>query len=258
MARIRTVKPEFWISEQVAECSTNARLLFVGLWNFCDDGGVHPSSVRRLKMEVFPGDDFTLTQIQEWIEELITNGLIVEFIDVEAVTYWQVTGWHHQKIDRPRLKYPQFEDQSSTVRRGVDEELSSERRKEGIGRDSIGEERKGVEGSGNASNPRPLCLQTGKPFQCEDIPLPTNPGDPLHEPLLAALRDHESICWEKFNKFSVTQTASELLGISQSGVPPSKLLEIVRKTNVIGSAYIKASHLEDRRNSVVTAEDLDI
>ena len=31
MARIRSIKPEFWVSEQVAECSTSARLTFVGL-----------------------------------------------------------------------------------------------------------------------------------------------------------------------------------------------------------------------------------
>lgn len=31
MARIRSIKPEFWVSEQIGECSTNARLTFIGL-----------------------------------------------------------------------------------------------------------------------------------------------------------------------------------------------------------------------------------
>jgi hypothetical protein len=44
MARIRTIRPEFWTSEQVTECSMPARLLFIGLWNFCDDGGRMPYS----------------------------------------------------------------------------------------------------------------------------------------------------------------------------------------------------------------------
>ena len=49
MARIRTVKPEFWASEQVMECSPIARLLFIGLWNFCDDAGNHPLSEKTLR-----------------------------------------------------------------------------------------------------------------------------------------------------------------------------------------------------------------
>ena len=48
MARIRSIKPQFWTSEQIADCSSNARLLFIGLWNFCDDCGVHPASPARL------------------------------------------------------------------------------------------------------------------------------------------------------------------------------------------------------------------
>ena len=32
MARIRTVKPEFWTDEKVVECSIPARLLFIGLF----------------------------------------------------------------------------------------------------------------------------------------------------------------------------------------------------------------------------------
>jgi hypothetical protein len=57
-SRMRTVKPEFWTSEQVVECSPNARLLFIGLWNFCDDSGIHPAATKRLKRDVFPADNF--------------------------------------------------------------------------------------------------------------------------------------------------------------------------------------------------------
>lgn len=47
MARIRTIKPEFWTAEQVMELSRDARLLFIGMWNFCDDAGVHQRHTRR-------------------------------------------------------------------------------------------------------------------------------------------------------------------------------------------------------------------
>jgi hypothetical protein len=105
MARIRTIKPEFWTNEQVVECSPTARLLFVGMWNFSDDGGNHPASCKTLKMEIFPGDNISVTEIQGMISELIFNGLVIEY-EVENKQYWHVTGWHHQKIDKVSKKYP--------------------------------------------------------------------------------------------------------------------------------------------------------
>ena len=57
MARIRTIKPEFWLSEQVARCSREARLTFVGMWNFADDRGVHPATPRLLKAALYGLDD---------------------------------------------------------------------------------------------------------------------------------------------------------------------------------------------------------
>ena len=106
MPRIRTIKPEFWTSEQIVECSTNARLLFVGLWCFCDDQGVHPASTKRLRMEVFPGDLFSDDQVREWVEELKANGLLQEF-ESEGEKYWHVTGFSkHQTIKKPTFRYP--------------------------------------------------------------------------------------------------------------------------------------------------------
>jgi hypothetical protein len=106
MPRIRTIKPEFWTSEQVAECSPNARLLFIGLWNFCDDGGVHPANAMRAKMQVFPADGFSKSDIQAMIDELVDAGLLVEY-EVDGKAYWRVTGWKHQKIDQPTYRHPQ-------------------------------------------------------------------------------------------------------------------------------------------------------
>lgn len=111
MSRIRTIKPEFWISEQVMSCSHSARLLFIGLWNFCDDGGVHPANLRKLKAEVFPGDDVTLSDVDGWMKELIGQRLVAEFAAPyhnESCNFWFVTGWKHQRIDKPYLKYPPY------------------------------------------------------------------------------------------------------------------------------------------------------
>jgi len=107
MARIRSLKPEFWTSEQLAECCRDARLLFVGLWTFSDDNGIHKAKPKRLKMEVFPADsDCSEEQMLVWIDELIDNGLVIEYT-VDGVDYWKVTGWKkHQRIDQPTFRYP--------------------------------------------------------------------------------------------------------------------------------------------------------
>lgn len=125
MARLRSIKPEFWASEQVLECSPIARLLFIGLWNFCDDVGRHPFSARRIKAEIFPGDDITSENILGMLDELSREGLI-DVYDVAGKGYLQVTGWHHQKIDHPqRPRYPaRSEDYSANVRGMVAPESS--------------------------------------------------------------------------------------------------------------------------------------
>lgn len=140
MARIRSIKPEFWSSEQVMACSTNARLLFIGLWNFCDDAGRHPVTPRQIKALIFPADDISAENVRVLLDELSTNGLI-SFYTVDGKEYFQVTGWQHQKIDRPQSpKYPApLADHSSNVRDGEDE-----------GRDK-GEEGKGEEIGGAAA-----------------------------------------------------------------------------------------------------------
>lgn len=105
MARIRTIKPEFWSSEQVMENRPLARLLFIGLWNFCDDGGNHPHAPRTIKALVFPGDDITTEAVSELLGELEGTGLTRSYT-VDGKHYLHVNGWKHQKIEKRTFKYP--------------------------------------------------------------------------------------------------------------------------------------------------------
>lgn len=106
MARIRTIKPEFWTSEQIVECSPNARLMFIGLMNFADDNGVHPDKAMRIKMQVFPGDDLSSDCIEDLLCQLDDAGLIRRY-SVAGEKYLLIKGFtKHQKIDQPSYKYP--------------------------------------------------------------------------------------------------------------------------------------------------------
>lgn len=153
MPRIRTIKPEFCTSEQVAECSTNARLLFVLMWCFCDDAGRHPANCKRLKMECFPGDTFSTSEIEAMVGELIRVGLLIEYKH-ENVAFWQVTGWKkHQRIDKASYKYGPLDsdgtpleipDSAITPRAFDDHSTNAHPRK---GMEGNGGDGNGVEGS---------------------------------------------------------------------------------------------------------------
>ncbi|MFW6342498.1 MAG: hypothetical protein ACOC00_05710 [Halothiobacillaceae bacterium] len=163
MARIRSIKPEFWTSAQILECSPNARLLFIGMWNFCDDAGRHPDSLKQLKAEIFPADEMTLAEVEKMLDELSANGLITRYL-VDGKGFIQVDGWHHQKIDRPQPpKHPApLDDDSSSVRRT-------------FAPDRKGEDRKGEEGIGGEDGARqaraaPPAAQPEPSVETDDKP----------------------------------------------------------------------------------------
>lgn len=101
MPRNRMIKATFWVEEAILSCSQTARLLFIGMWNFCDDAGIHPASLLTLKAEIFPTDTCSLEDVKRWIGELVCNDLIREY-SVKGRSYWIVNGWQNrQKINRP-------------------------------------------------------------------------------------------------------------------------------------------------------------
>lgn len=104
MARIRSIKPEFWTDEKVVALSPLARLLFIGIWNFVDDYGRAPYSPTRLKMQILPADS---ADISELLGEIRRECLIVVY-SVDGKEYFEVRGFSkHQKIDkRSASKHP--------------------------------------------------------------------------------------------------------------------------------------------------------
>lgn len=98
MARIRTIKPDFWTDETLTECSLSARLLFIGTFNFADDNGNLEASAKQLKMKVFPADNIDCAPL---LDELIAQGLLIEY-SVSGVKYLNIKGFKkHQVINRP-------------------------------------------------------------------------------------------------------------------------------------------------------------
>lgn len=76
MARIRTVKPEFFTSEDIVELSAFARLLYIALWCEADREGRLIWKPRTFKMRYFPADDI---EIESLCDELIGGALVIQY-----------------------------------------------------------------------------------------------------------------------------------------------------------------------------------
>jgi hypothetical protein len=96
------VKPEFWSSQSLHRVSLEARLLFIGIWNFSDDFGVCLNTNRKILGEIFPHDEqITERKIEKWKQELIRENLVLP-VSYNGTNYLIVRSWkEHQKVDHP-------------------------------------------------------------------------------------------------------------------------------------------------------------
>lgn len=154
MARIRTVKPEFWTDKKISELSHSAALFFIGTWNFCDDEGkfiLDPKQM-SLRMPIFRSKD-----IVGWLSDLSRIGLI----RVSEGSEWGlVTNWNHQRINRPvPVNIKASEIQWLPIGHSLSkQDLSvSKQRKDRIGKDSSGVE--GITATAFPENPKPNSSQ---------------------------------------------------------------------------------------------------
>lgn len=106
MARIRTIKPEFWEDEKMAKLPIPCRLFYIGLWNFSDDNGVFRANPALLKSKIFPYDEnLRISEVSKWIDALVEARMLVPVSHNDESYYVIRTFGSHQKFD-PR--YPNF------------------------------------------------------------------------------------------------------------------------------------------------------
>ena len=105
--RIRSIKPEFWSSPDVAALSDADRLLFIGLWSYVDDHGRGRDDVALIVAALFPHDMVanpreTVAKVRDGLARLSEANLILRYT-VASRTYFLVTGWgRHQRVDKPK------------------------------------------------------------------------------------------------------------------------------------------------------------
>lgn len=100
MARIRTIKPEFWQDERIAALPFHARLLYIGLWTIADDAGRFRANPLFVKAQVFPYD--LEVDVPSALAELERMGRVVLYSSGGESIGFIPTFGEHQRIDKPK------------------------------------------------------------------------------------------------------------------------------------------------------------
>ena len=102
MARIRTIKPGFFRSDDVTPLTYRARITWVGLWTYVDDEGRGRDNARIIKGELWTlEDDMTHVEVEEDLDELDRNDRISRY-EVDGKRFLVINKWlDHQVISRP-------------------------------------------------------------------------------------------------------------------------------------------------------------
>jgi hypothetical protein len=115
MARIRSIKPEFFTSLTIADQPLSARLTFIGLWTYVDDNGVGLADPRLIRASVWPLEEAPdiLQRTREDLQSLHAARLVTLY-EASGKALVAVSNWsEHQKVSHPRKpRYPRPEEVS--------------------------------------------------------------------------------------------------------------------------------------------------
>ena len=124
MARIRTLKPEFWDSPSTAQADLAVRLTFMAMWNWADDSGHGTANVKELEAFVFPNDEVaelprrsSRNSAALWpnfaaVLHEVAEVYGVVFYKVKGRPYYRIPSFneHQAKHYRKESRYPQPEE----------------------------------------------------------------------------------------------------------------------------------------------------
>jgi len=102
MARIRTIKPEFWCDEKLSPLNAIDRLTFLGLISMADDYGRVHDNMKVIDAFVFPNSD---ESVRESVANLSRINRIRRGISSSGMAIIEIVNWErHQKVDKPQPK----------------------------------------------------------------------------------------------------------------------------------------------------------
>lgn len=133
MARIRTIKPEFFTSEDICNLTPLARLLYIALWCESDKEGRMVWKPLTFKLRYLPGDS---VDINELCQELLEAKLVVLYGEGYAVIPAFKSHQHinPRESDSQLPEYNASSTRQSRVSTSANQELHPQGGREGKGR----------------------------------------------------------------------------------------------------------------------------
>lgn len=188
MSRIRTIKPEFFLDDELAELTPLTRLLFIGLWTLADCEGRLEDRPKRIRAQLHPFDD---GDTDAMLQALHDRRFIIRYI-VDGNRYIEVRSFKkHQRLTTkeiegrsqipPRVKPETTQDIAGTqpghngdvsgIHPGHDGTIPDVQEEEGKGRERKGREgeRKGEETRTRKTPPAPIPADWQPSPQALDI-----------------------------------------------------------------------------------------
>ena len=168
MARIRTIKPDFFLDEEVAALDPLTRILFAGLWCLADKAGRMEDRPQRIKIQILPYDN---CDVDASLQDLADARFIIRY-EVNGQRLIQIRSFDkHQKCHSTEKdsELPSYNGEIT-----VKEPLSD--RYETTGKERKGKERN-IVGRGCGGNQTSQSLPVDNPNQENLPPLPDDDGD---------------------------------------------------------------------------------
>lgn len=100
MARIRTIKPEFWRDDSISSLSPEAALLAIGLLNHADDEGYFNANPKLVEADVFPLRELS-KPTASLLDDLHRIGYIQIYVGSDGKRYGHIVNFQkHQVISK--------------------------------------------------------------------------------------------------------------------------------------------------------------
>ena len=234
--RIRTIKPDFFIDEDLqdleeASPGSYVMLVFAGLWGNCDKQGVFEWKARTLKLHILP---FLRFEMEETLGILLRAGFITRF-EADGKTFGYVpTFGKHQRINgkeaQESARYPSPPSDFSTEKPSrKDGEASGkqpgnkEEAVETTGREGKGREE---EGKGKPAKEQSQSVPTGAVLVVSD----NKQAGGLTERLLReCVEENRGMLREKFPEVDIDLEVEEMVAkYRRESIGADPLLLVIR------------------------------
>lgn len=164
MARIRNIKPEFFLNDEMGELDPLTRLFFIGLWTQADREGRLRDRPKRLKATLVPYDE---CDVEALLTTLTDSGHLLRY-EVDSEHYIQV-------VNFTRHQSPNMKESPSTIpapcKHGASTTGKERKGKESKGEECAADQDKpeGQERTGGFTLPdcmeQPLRISAPEPYE---------------------------------------------------------------------------------------------